>query len=146
MSRPEDTRSGLSGPSSAHVMEDSLILPPTALASWSPTYLPTYLPAVLETWELPILPTPSNPPRPLRGMSFLSSSQVSTPSGRLPDVHEAAVAPSLVTARLSSSASITLCCNYFLTHISLLLNCENHEARVMSSLYSRNPANLVSKV
>lgn len=140
MSRPEDTCSGLSRPSRAHVT-----LPPTALASSPPTYTPTYLPTSCA--EKPGVGQPPHTlksPCPQLGMSFPSLSQVPTPLGRLPGIHEGAVTPSLVPARLSSSASVTLCCNYFLTHISLLLSCENHEARVMSSLYSRNPANLVS--
>lgn len=43
---------------------------------------------------------------------------------------------------LSSFASITLCGNYFLTYISLLLNRENHEAiNDYASSHPCNPAN-----
>lgn len=144
MSRPEDTRSGLSGPSSMQVREGSLILPPTALASWSPTYLPTYLPAVLETWELPILPTPSNPPALCRECPSPAHLKCPPLWGTFQTfMRRRSPLPWSLLASLplpqSRCVAITSLHTFF-----LLLNCENHEARVMSSLYSRNPANLVS--
>lgn len=70
----------------------------------------------------------------------LSLSQVSAPLGHLPDIHEAAGHPFLGHSSTWLSSSITQYCNYLLLHISLQLDYEKHEARIMSSLYYWNPA------
>lgn len=124
-----------------HRHREGLHSPPaTPLASSPTTSLPEILSIVGVAHPPPALSNPHALCQECPSLAPLKCSRLRV----LPDIRDGTGSRHLLCDSftcLSSSASITLCCNYCFTHVSLPLDYKSHKTGIMYSLYSWKPAN-----